>query len=150
MMSTSVVSTHEKLLKKRKHETGGKKITLKKLGSFRNSSMPSCHWPKMEGLRDQEMRGCVVCFLGPGRSKAAQASHWNLLGGWAGKRSVLPASHRPSLLPLCFSTDNSEDLPQQPAVTVNPSVFLSHAFTRFPSHKRLLLTRSLCSKAVRS
>lgn len=102
MMSTSVVSTHEKLLKKRKHETGGKKITLKKLGSFGNSSMPSCHWSKMEGLRDQEMRGCIVCFLGPGRSKAAQASHWNLLGGWAGKRSVLLSITQTLAAPTVF------------------------------------------------
>lgn len=41
-------------------------------------------------------------------------------------------------------------MPQQPAVSVNPSVFLSLMLTGFPSHKRVLLTRSLCSKAVRS
>ena len=70
------------------------------------------------------------------------------------ERSTLPGSHGAprhfSPSPMCCSVDNSEALPQQPAVSVNPSVFLSLMLTGFPLHKRVLLTRSLCSKAVRS
>lgn len=57
-MSTSVISTHEELLRKEEAvNQENKTITLEKPDSSGNSSMPCCPWSKMEGLRDQELSG---------------------------------------------------------------------------------------------
>lgn len=93
-------------------------------------------------------------FLVQGGRKRAQASHRSPSDVRVCKRSMLPGSHREprhfSPSPMCCSVDNSEAWRQRPAVFVNPSIFLSLMLTGFPLHKRVLLTRSLCSKAMGS
>lgn len=152
MISTSDVSTHEKLLRKGGREGGGNHPReARLLWELINAILSLV---KNELLRDQELSGCVVCFLSPRRRKPAQASNWKPLGVRAAKRDVLPGSHRacqPFSVSAVLFVDNSEGSPQQPAVSDSPSIFpVSLPLARFLSHKRVLLSRSLCSKAVRS
>lgn len=58
------------------------------------------------------------------------------------RRGASPIT-QPGAVPTVSSADTSQaSSPQQPAGSVKPGVFPSHAFPRFPSHTRVLLTRA--------
>ena len=126
-MSASVVCTHEKLLKQGKCETGGENRPGE-AGSFGSPPGPSCHWSRMEGLKDREPRGSVLCLLR--RNPAGRCPGLCLCG--TDRRSELLGVAQTLAAPGCLSADDSEAWPLPPAVSRNPGVFLS-------------LTRSLAS-----
>lgn len=105
-MSTSVVSTHEKLLRKEEACNTEKKK--------RNQSHPRearLLWELINAILSLVKDGAIeksgdeswiVCFLGAEGRKQAQASHWNPLGVRAGKRSTLPGSHERLSISRCL------------------------------------------------
>lgn len=136
MIFTSDVSTHEKLLRKGDGEGGGNHP--REAGLLWELINAILSLVKDELLRDQELSGCVVCFLSPRRRKPAQASNWNPLGVRAAKRDVLPESHRacqPFSVSAVLFVDNSEGShSNQPSLT-------TPAFSRLPPSCLLSITQ---------
>lgn len=120
-----------------------KKIIQKESDSFGNSSMPSCHWSETEQLRDQELS----YLLSQSRKKktgSVRASRRNMLPGSQSASAFLAVS-------TVFFRWQFWSLATATSCLCQPQRFpVSHAFPCFPSHKRVPLTRSLCSVAVRS
>lgn len=97
------------------------------------------------GAGEREPRGSVLCFLR--RNPAGRRPGLSPCG--AGRRSELLGVAQTLAAPRCLSATALKP-GHCPPPSPQPRCFsVSHALPRFPSHKNLLLTRSLCTEVLR-